>query len=89
VKIFIETEQDYADGCAPAPPTRKAALPGLIAEANRRLAAVEACKEGDWSAIGERASWLAQHIRRDVQPDWDAYPLGTRRYERLGFLRNR
>lgn len=69
--------------------SRERSLPGLIVEANRRLAAVEACAEGDWSAIDDAASFLAQHIRRDVQPDWDVHPLGARRYDRLGFKRER
>lgn len=68
---------------------RERALPGLIAEANQRLDSIERCAEGDWSAIDEAASYLAQHLRSDVQPDWDKYPLGTRRYERLGFARNK
>ena len=69
--------------------SRERALPGMIEEANRRLAAIEACAEGAWGEIDEAASYLAQHIASDVQPDWDKYPLGTRRYERLGFRRIR
>lgn len=68
---------------------RERALPGLVVEANRRLATVEACAEGDWEAIDEAASFLAQHIKSDVQPDWTAHPIGTRRYERLGFRKER
>ena len=66
---------------------RQRALPGLVAEANRLLSAVEACAEGNWGEIDEAASRLAQHIRPDVQPDWDAHPLGARRYDRLRFSR--
>ena len=68
---------------------RQKALPGVIAENNKRLAAIAACAEGDWSAIGEACSWLAQNIRPDCEPDWDACPLGTRRYDRLRFCRTR
>jgi uncharacterized membrane-anchored protein len=66
---------------------RQRALPGLIAEANKRLAAIAEIHEGKSGDIAEAASWLAQHVRSDVQPDWDAHPLATRRYERLGFRR--
>lgn len=66
---------------------RQRAIPGLIVEANKRLAAIEACAEGDWGAIDEAASFLAQHVRSDVQPDWSAYPLGARRFDRLRFRR--
>lgn len=68
---------------------RERSLPGLVVEANKRLAAIEACAEADWHAIDDAASWLSQHLRNDVQPDWSAYPLGTRRYERLGFRKER
>lgn len=66
---------------------RQRALPGLIVEADKRLAAIEACAEGDWHAIDDACSMLAQHLRPDVQPDWERYPLGSRRYDRLGFRR--
>jgi hypothetical protein len=69
------------------PTARQRTLPGLIKEADKRLAAIEACAEGDWSAIDDACSWLAQHVRPDVQPNWNAHPLGTRRYDRLGFGR--
>lgn len=68
---------------------RERSLPGLVVEANKRLAAIEAIEEGDWKAIDDAACWLSQHIRKDVQPDWDKHPLGTRRFERLGFRRER
>lgn len=68
---------------------REMALPGLVVEANKRLEAIEKISEGDWRAIDDAASWLSQHIRKDVQPDWDKYPLGTRRFERLGFKKER
>lgn len=69
---------------------REKAIPGLIDEANRRLAAIEACAEGDWTAIDEAASYLAQHLHvGDFKPDWERYPLGTRRYDRLGFKKGR
>lgn len=66
---------------------RQRALPALRVEANRRLAAVEACPEGAWADIDDACSWLAQHIAPDVQPDWDSYPLGTCRYNRLRYRR--
>lgn len=66
---------------------RERSIPALVVEANKRLAAIEACAEGDWSTIDEAASYLAQHVRTDVQPNWNAYPLGTRRYDRLKFRR--
>jgi hypothetical protein len=69
------------------PTARERALPGIIAENNRRLAAIEACSEGDWSEIDEACGQLAQNLRHDCQPDWDAHPLGTRRYDRLRFRR--
>lgn len=66
---------------------RQRALPALIVENNRRLEAIEACSEGDWSAIEDACAWLAQNLRHDCQPRWDLYPLGTRRYDRLRFQR--
>lgn len=56
-------------------------------EANRRLAAVQDCRPDDWTAIAAAACYLAQLLRRDLQPNWDAYPLGTRRYDRLKLSR--
>lgn len=66
---------------------RQRSLPGLIAEANKRLAAIAEVAEGDWSEIDEACSQLAQLVAPDVQPDWDANPLATRRYDRLKFRR--
>lgn len=63
--------------------SRERALPGLIVEANKRLQAVQDCKPDAWRDIEDAACFLAQLLRADVQPDWDAYPLGTKRYDRL------
>jgi hypothetical protein len=63
--------------------SRQRALPDLIVEANKRLQAVQDCKLGAWRDIEDAACFLAQLLRADVQPDWDAYPLGTKRYDRL------
>jgi uncharacterized membrane-anchored protein len=66
---------------------RQRALPGIINENNKRLAAIGEITEGDWSAIDEACSWLAQNLRADCQPDWDAHPLATRRFDRLKYRR--
>lgn len=67
---------------------KERALPGQLAEADRRLSAVEACADDDALGIDEAASYLAQFITATgVQPDWGARPVGARRYDRLRFPR--
>lgn len=66
---------------------RQKALPGIIDENNKRLKAIESLPEGEWAAIDNACSWLAQNLRHDCQPDWEAYPLGARRYDRLRYRR--
>lgn len=64
-------------------------LPGLLTEANKRLQAVQDCIPNDWTAIEESACYLAQLLssRPDAQPDWNTYPLGGARYDRLKLSR--
>jgi hypothetical protein len=61
---------------------RERALPGMREEAQRRLQVLNDCPEDEVDAA---ANDLAGAVKPDVQPDWDACPVGRKRFDRAGF----